>query len=47
VTVDWLSRGELERDEVVGLIDDALVAILAVAGEARRRPRVDSVYSSM
>ena len=39
VTVDWLSRGELERDEVVGLIDDALVAILAAAEEAGRRPK--------
>lgn len=39
VTVDWLSRGELERDEVAGLIDDALVAILAVAEEAGRRPK--------
>jgi AcrR family transcriptional regulator len=28
VTVDWLSRGELERDEVVDLIDDALVALV-------------------
>jgi hypothetical protein len=36
VTVDWLSRGELERDEVVGLIDDALVAIVAVAEGAGR-----------
>ena len=35
VTVDWLSRGGtedgLERDEVVALIDAALVAIVAVA----------------
>lgn len=37
VTVDWLSRGELERDEVVGLIDDALVAIVAVAEGSRSR----------
>lgn len=28
VTVDWLSRGELERDQVVDLIDDALVALV-------------------
>jgi hypothetical protein len=31
VTVDWLSRGGLERDEVVALIDAALVAIVALA----------------
>jgi AcrR family transcriptional regulator len=38
VTVDWLSRGELERDEVVSLIDDALVALVAVAEGGGRRP---------
>jgi len=38
VTVDWLSRGELERDEVVSLIDDALVALVAVVEGGGRRP---------
>jgi AcrR family transcriptional regulator len=32
VTVDWLSRGGLDRDEVVDLIDDTLVAIVNLAG---------------
>jgi AcrR family transcriptional regulator len=31
VTVDWLSSGTLERDEVINLIDDALVALVTVA----------------
>jgi AcrR family transcriptional regulator len=31
VTVDWLSRGELARDEVVELVDDALVALVTMA----------------
>ena len=33
VTVDWLSRGRngLDRDGLVALIDDALVALVAVA----------------
>jgi len=31
VTVDWLSHPELERDEVVDLIDDSLVAIVTAA----------------
>jgi AcrR family transcriptional regulator len=31
VTVDWLSRGELEREQVVDLIDDALVALVTTA----------------
>lgn len=32
VTVDWLSRGSLDRDEVVDLIDEALLALIAAAG---------------
>lgn len=39
VTVDWLSRGGLDRAEVVDLIDDALVALIAVAGAADLVPR--------
>jgi AcrR family transcriptional regulator len=33
VTVDWLARspGELERDDIVALIDDALVALVTMA----------------
>jgi AcrR family transcriptional regulator len=31
VTVDWLSRGALDRDEVVDLINDALVALVTMA----------------
>jgi AcrR family transcriptional regulator len=31
VTVDWLSRGSLDRDEIVDLIDDALIALVTVA----------------
>ncbi len=31
VTVDWLSSGTLERDEVITLIDDALVALVTMA----------------
>jgi AcrR family transcriptional regulator len=31
VTVDWLSSGALERDEVISLIDDALVALVTMA----------------
>jgi hypothetical protein len=31
VTVDWLSRAELTRDEVVALVDDALVALVTMA----------------
>jgi AcrR family transcriptional regulator len=30
VTVDWLSRDELERDEVLDLIDGALVALVTI-----------------
>ncbi|HET6967564.1 MAG TPA: TetR/AcrR family transcriptional regulator [Ornithinibacter sp.] len=46
VTVDWLSRGGLERDDVVELIDETLVAIVAVAEGARpNRGGVDSVYA--
>lgn len=34
VTVDWLSQGDLDREQVVDLIEDALVALLtAVLGE--------------
>lgn len=32
VTVDWLSRGSLDRDEVVDLIDEALLALVTAAG---------------
>ena len=32
VTVEWLSRGSLDRDEVVDLIDEALLALIAAAG---------------
>jgi AcrR family transcriptional regulator len=35
VTVDWLSLGALERDEVVDLIDDALVALVTMATNDR------------
>jgi AcrR family transcriptional regulator len=40
ITVDWLTAGQadLERDEVISLIDDALVALLSTAG-ARPRER--------
>ncbi|HET6951963.1 MAG TPA: TetR/AcrR family transcriptional regulator [Acidimicrobiales bacterium] len=31
VTVDWLSAGSLDRDSVVDLIDDALIALVALA----------------
>ena len=31
VTVDWLTHGHLERDQVIDLIDDALVALVTVA----------------
>lgn len=31
VTVDWLSSGDLERDEVVSLVDEALVALVTGA----------------
>jgi AcrR family transcriptional regulator len=31
VTVDWLSRGSLDRHEIIDLIDDALVALVTVA----------------
>jgi AcrR family transcriptional regulator len=31
VTVDWLSREELTRDEVVELVDEALVALVTMA----------------
>jgi AcrR family transcriptional regulator len=31
VTVDWLSRGTLDRDDLVDLIDEALVALVTVA----------------
>lgn len=30
MTVDWLSRGDLERDQVVGLIEEALVALVTM-----------------
>ena len=32
VTDDWLSGGSLDRDEVVDLIDEALLALIAAAG---------------
>lgn len=36
VTVEWLAQGSLARDEVVGLIVDALVALVVMAsGDAR------------
>ena len=35
VTVDWLSRGSLDRDDVVDLIDEALVALVTVATGTR------------
>src|SRR5262245_8652137 len=35
VTVDWLSRGGLDRDELVALIADALVALVAMASGGR------------
>jgi AcrR family transcriptional regulator len=31
LTVDWLGRGDLDRDELIDLIDDALVALVAAA----------------
>jgi AcrR family transcriptional regulator len=31
LTVDWLGRGDLDRDELIDLIDDALVALGAAA----------------
>ena len=38
ITVDWLSRGDLERDQVVDLIDDALVALVTMAAGGWPRP---------
>lgn len=35
VTVDWLSRGTLDRDDLVELIDEALVALVTVATGTR------------
>jgi hypothetical protein len=39
VTVDWLSHGHLERDQVIDLIDDALVALVTVATGAWPAPQ--------
>jgi hypothetical protein len=30
MTVDWLSRGDLEREQLVGLIEAALVALVTM-----------------
>jgi AcrR family transcriptional regulator len=35
VTVDWLSRGSVDRDDIVDLIDEALVALVTVATGTR------------
>jgi AcrR family transcriptional regulator len=40
VTVDWLSRGTLERDDLVDLIDEALVALVTLA--TGRQPDLDA-----
>lgn len=37
VTVDWLARGDLARDEVVGLLEDALVPLVTITTGDRLR----------